>query len=151
MTPPPIVAVAGIGFDHAGRVLLIQRDRPPCAGLWSAPGGKVEPGELLNHALIREIHEETGMWAVVGPLITVVDRIQRATDGSLESHFVIVDYLVFGLAGIPRPASDGRDARWFAPDELGSVSATSGLLLVIQRARHLLQAHGGAGDRTDQP
>lgn len=43
------------------RVLLLQRKEQPFAGLWTAPGGKIRPGESPDDAVRREIGEETGL------------------------------------------------------------------------------------------
>ncbi len=55
-----VVAVALVDAD--GRILLTQKpEGKALAGLWKFPGGKVEPGERPEHALIRELHEELGI------------------------------------------------------------------------------------------
>ena len=58
-----IVLVAAVALiDRDGRVLLAQRpEGKSMAGLWEFPGGKVEPGETPEAALIRELHEELGI------------------------------------------------------------------------------------------
>ena len=49
-------------IDRDGRVLLAQRpEGKPMAGLWEFPGGKIEPGETPETALIRELDEELGI------------------------------------------------------------------------------------------
>lgn len=56
-----LVAAAAL-FDREGRVLLAQRpDGKPMAGLWEFPGGKLEPGEPPETALVRELREELGI------------------------------------------------------------------------------------------
>ena len=61
--PAKIVYVVAVALvDRDGRVLLAQR--PPgkkMAGLWEFPGGKIEPGEMPEHALVRELQEELGI------------------------------------------------------------------------------------------
>ena len=53
-----IEVAAGILIDQRGRVLLMQRlPGKHLAGLWEFPGGKLEPGETIGHALVRELDE----------------------------------------------------------------------------------------------
>lgn len=57
-----MIVVAAALFDDEGRVLVQQRPNgKPMAGLWEFPGGKVEPGELPEAALVRELEEELGV------------------------------------------------------------------------------------------
>jgi ADP-ribose pyrophosphatase YjhB (NUDIX family) len=63
-TPAPRPTVACVGavvHDAAGRLLLIRRGQEPSRGLWSLPGGRVEPGETVAAAVVREVREETGL------------------------------------------------------------------------------------------
>ena len=58
----PLMVVAVALVDGDGRVLLQQRPPgKPMAGLWEFPGGKVEPGETPEAALVRELEEELGI------------------------------------------------------------------------------------------
>lgn len=133
-TAAPVVAVGGIAFDERGRVLLIQRGKPPAEGQWSIPGGRVELGETLTAACAREMREETGLEVEVGAVVAVVDRI---ADDPGDYHFVIIDYLVTVTGGGLRPSDDARDARWLDAHELERLPLTDGLLPVLQRARAL--------------
>ena len=67
MPPLRLVVVAAVALiDRDGRVLIARRpEGKAMAGLWEFPGGKVEPGETPEAALIRELHEELGIetWA----------------------------------------------------------------------------------------
>jgi 8-oxo-dGTP diphosphatase len=59
MTKPMLLVVAAALFDEAGRILLAQRpEGKQLAGLWEFPGGKLEPGETPEAALVRELEEE---------------------------------------------------------------------------------------------
>lgn len=114
-----IVVAAAIRQD--GRVLLAQRDHPPAvAGLWEFPGGKVERGESLPGALIRECREELGVSLVVGPEIgrTVLpDGAQlvlfdcRLADGSADAK-----------------ALEHRALKWADTAELGRAELDSELV-----------------------
>lgn len=65
--PSPLVACVGaVVRDDAGRLLLIRRGQEPSRGRWSLPGGRVEPGETPEQAVVREVREETGLDVVVG-------------------------------------------------------------------------------------
>ncbi len=56
-----VPCVGAIITDPAGRLLLIKRGHEPEAGRWSVPGGRIEPGESDEQALVREVREETGL------------------------------------------------------------------------------------------
>ena len=130
----PVVAVGAIVFDDAGRVLLIQRGKPPAENSWTIPGGRVELGETLRDACVREFREETGLDIDVGPVAEVVDRVTRSGD-HIAFHHVIIDFLARVTGGQMQPGTDARDVRWFEPDELADLQVTEGLLPVLRRAR----------------
>ena len=64
-----IPCVGAIVADGQGRLLMIKRGHEPGAGLWSIPGGRIEPGETDAEALVREMLEETGLTVEVGRLV----------------------------------------------------------------------------------
>jgi ADP-ribose pyrophosphatase YjhB (NUDIX family) len=90
-----------------GSMLLVRRGRGPAAGQWSVPGGRVEPGELLVEAVVRELGEETGLEAVCGRLVGVAERLG---DGH---HYVILDYEATVLDGAePVAGDDAAEVAW---------------------------------------
>ena len=130
MTPPSaeprrVRAVGAIIRDGAGRLLLVQRGHAPAQGLWTIPGGKVEPGETDAQALAREIAEETGLAIEVGPLAGSVQR-----PGLPGTIYEIFDYdaTLVDATAEARAADDAADLRWVHPDELGALSLTDGLV-----------------------
>jgi mutator protein MutT len=130
----PVVAVGVVLLDD-DRVLLIERARPPGQGLWSVPGGKVEIGETLEAAALRELAEETGLSARLGPVVEVLDRVVRDSAGAITHHFVILDFVGTDPTGTLRAGSDCRAARWVPLARLGEYATTDGLGPVIERAR----------------
>lgn len=125
-----IVAVGAVLTDDEGRVLLIRRRNPPQAGKWTIPGGKVEPGESTEAAVIREMLEETGLRAEVGELLWTVD-IPGPDDVVFEVH----DFAARIVSGTLCAGDDAADAGWFTARDLTELPVTRGLL------RHLRE-HG---------
>ena len=118
MTPPtlppsdehlpatPEVCVGAIAVED-GRLLLIRRGHGPAQGAWSVPGGRVEAGETLAEAVVRELAEETGLEGVCGEMIGWVERIGES------HHHVILDFRVEVLEGTePKAGDDAAEARW---------------------------------------
>jgi 8-oxo-dGTP diphosphatase len=117
-----IPCVGAIIKDQAGRLLLIKRGHAPQAGRWSLPGGRVEPGETDQQAVVREIHEETGLEVRCEHLIGSVER-PYPPDAVLE----IRDYAATVTGGVLSAGDDAAEARWVSPADLAGLPLTSGL------------------------
>lgn len=128
-----MVGVAAVLFD-AGRVLLVERGRPPQEGSWSLPGGGLEVGELLTDGLRREILEETGLEIRILEVVEVFERILRDAEGRLEYHYVLIDYLCERTGGELRAGDDVRRAEWVERGRLGDYNITPGTVAVIEKA-----------------
>jgi 8-oxo-dGTP diphosphatase len=123
MTGRPEVCAGAIAV-HDGDLLLIRRGHGPGAGEWSVPGGRVEHGELLAEAVVREVREETGLECVCGPLIGWVERVG---DGS--AHHVILDFEVTVLDDtVPQAGDDAAEARWVPLAEVTDLRLVDGLV-----------------------
>ena len=83
---------------------------------------------------------ETGLDVDVGPVIEVLDRIERDSDGKVQYHFVLIDYLCRALGGQLDAGSDALDVRLVAPDQLGIYDVSPVATGVIQRA--VAMSHG---------
>lgn len=118
---PEVCVGAVVVLD--GRLLLIRRGHGPAQGEWSVPGGRVEAGELLAEAVVRELAEETGLEGVCGELIGWVERVG---DGY---HFVILDFAVTLLDPEAEPVAgdDAQEAAWVPLRELADLQLVEGL------------------------
>ena len=114
----PIAAVLAVVIRN-GQMLLVQRANPPDRGCWSFPGGKIEPGEAILDAAIRELREETGVEAEPLRVFTAVDVIAYSASNRLRHHFVLIAVLCRWMEREPVAADDALDARWFSRDALG--------------------------------
>jgi mutator protein MutT len=129
----PVLGVGAVIVDE-GRVALVRRAHPPLQGEWSLPGGAVELGETLTEAITREVLEETGLVVDVGPVVEVIERLQRDDAGGVEYHFVVVDYKCRRLEGTIAAGSDAADARWVAAADLGDFHVADTAMAVIHKA-----------------
>ena len=121
--PRPELCVGAIAI-HDGSLLLIRRGHGPAAGEWSVPGGRVETGELVAEAVVRELREETGLEGVCGELVGWVERIDP--DG--DFHFVILDFEVTVLDDTePVGGDDAAEAAWVPLDQVVDRRLTEGL------------------------
>ncbi len=113
-TLPTVLVVAAALIDADGRVLIAQRpEGKALAGLWEFPGGKIEPGERPEQALIRELHEELGIDVNAACLAPFV-----FTSHAYESfHLLMPLYLLRRWSGTVQRREHAA-LKWVKPDRL---------------------------------
>jgi ADP-ribose pyrophosphatase len=128
---------AGVGavVVRNGQILLVKRAKPPSAECWALPGGSVELGESLAQAAEREVLEETGVVVRAGPVVHAFDVIDRAPDGAVRHHFVVVDLVADYVSGEPRAASDALAARWVPLAEVRGSEVSPETQRLVDRLR----------------
>ena len=132
----PVVGVLAVALTP-GHVLLVQRRNPPDAGLWGFPGGKVEAGETVAEAALRELSEETGLIARPGPQLGTKDVLHHDDDGRLLFHYFLVALACIGADGDPVAADDAAEARWVPDADIhaGRLPMSPGVADLLAAAR----------------
>jgi 8-oxo-dGTP diphosphatase len=125
--PVPAVGVVCLRGDD---VLLIRRGAPPRLGEWSLPGGRIEPGEGVRAAALRELREETGVEARLVGLIDVVDGVFP----DAGRHYVLIDFAAQWLSGEPTAGDDAAEAAFFPVSEALNLVAWSETRRIIEAA-----------------
>lgn len=137
----PIVGVGGV-IISGGKILLEKRKNEPSRGKWTIPGGLVDLGEKLEHAVMREVEEETCLECVkekTPRLIDVVDNIDLDENGKVKYHFVIVDYFVKVKGIVFKAASDAEDLMWVPLEEVEKYDLTTSFRIFFRRNRKKLE------------
>lgn len=129
----PILAVS-LAVFRAGKVLLATRTKPPAKDVWSLPGGKVEAGETLEEAAIREVLEETGVTAEIIAFNRHVEVIRKNDDGTLGHHFVIASFAGRWIAGEAQTGPEAGAVMWADPFDMQVGMVTPQLADVVRRA-----------------
>jgi 8-oxo-dGTP diphosphatase len=121
MSDSPVCGVGGVVIED-GRILLIQRGRPPGEGLWAVPGGKVHLGETMTGAVRREVFEETGLQVRPGRVVWAGDSIGPGEPP--DWHFCLVDFLCEVEGGELVAGDDAMTAAWVELGEASSLPLT---------------------------
>ena len=112
-TPKPLATtniVCGVVLERGGKYLLVQEGRPSVRGQWNLPGGRVDLGESLQQAAVREAKEETGFDVQLGKHL-------RTIHPSVEVP-VLHAYQATITGGELEPPADILDAKWFTYDQI---------------------------------
>ena len=134
--PPshPQLAVSAAIFRN-DTILLVRRARSPAKGFYSLPGGRVEFGETLHAALNREVDEETALKIEIVGLAGWREVLPSTSGGG---HYLIMSFAARWMAREPVLNGEHDDFKWLAPDAIGDLKVTGGLLEVIEAARKLV-------------
>ena len=117
-----ILCVGAVIQDRGGRLLLIKRGHEPGAGLWSLPGGRIEPDETHEQAVAREVLEETGLRVECRRLLGTAEL-----PGPEGAVIHVSDYLAAVTGGELAAGDDADDARWVTAADLERLPLTQGL------------------------
>lgn len=140
MSDTPILGVSACLF-RAGKVLLVERGRPPFAGKFSLPGGKVRFGERLDAAVRREVQEETGLDVPAYPFFCLHEVIEDGLHVVIAVHRGVREIPV---GQEPVAADDVKSCRFVEIGALAGMAEkdllTTGLVALVESAHraHLL-------------
>ena len=117
---------ASVALIDRDKVLLIQRARKPYFGMWSLPGGRLEPGESAEQAAEREIMEELGLrvWR-----LHPIRRLFLA-----EGRFVLQVFATEAFEGEIVASDEVTEHRWVRPGEIAAMQTTPDLAEVVHGA-----------------
>jgi 8-oxo-dGTP diphosphatase len=121
----PEVAVGAVVIKD-GALLMVRRGTEPAKGRWTIPGGRIEHGETIEAAVLREVREETGLLVEIGWLLGIHEVID-------EHHFVILDYEAEAPDGQdPVAGDDAAEVRWVPLAEVESLDTTDHLVDLLR-------------------
>ncbi|MHB1110201.1 MAG: NUDIX hydrolase [Devosia sp.] len=123
---------ASVALIDKRKVLLIQRARAPYSGMWTLPGGRLEPGETPKQCAAREIKEELGLR---------VHRLQPVTQLSLgeAGNFLLQVFATEAFEGEIVPSEEIAAYHWVRPEMTGRLVMTPQLGEVLERALRLFE------------
>lgn len=123
----PVLGVSTVVVSKAG-VMLVKRLKEPAKGKWSLPGGKVEYGEAIADAAIREVREETGL-AITRP------EFQEFVEVFGDHHHYVIAVFMVDTDGhlVPTAGDDAEDAGWFTDEKMDALIMTPGTRARIRR------------------
>ncbi len=131
---PVVLVVAVALIDVDGRVLLAQRpEGKKMAGLWEFPGGKVNPGETPEAALIRELAEELG----IDTRHSCLAPLTFASHAYDDFHLLMPLYACRVWKGEPEP-KEGQNLAWVRPVRLGDYPMPEADIPLVAMIRDLL-------------
>ena len=135
----PQIAVSTAVFRD-GLVLLASRMAAPSMGLFSLPGGRVEYGETLEEAALRELDEEVGVSASILGFVDHVEIRDIAEDGALRFHGFVCVFAGLWRAGEPRTGPEAGEIVWADQARIAMLPTTVRLAEVVARAEAIVRA-----------
>jgi len=132
----PQLAVSAVIFRD-GRLLVVRRANAPGRGLYSVPGGRVEHGETLHQAVMREVREETSLAIEIVGFAGWREVLPDPAKGR-SGHYLVISFAARWRSGEVSLNEELDDFRWIAPDDVTTLTTTQGLAEIVGAARRLI-------------
>lgn len=129
-----IEVVAAI-IHETDKILATQRGSGDFAGMWEFPGGKIEPGETAEQAIVREIQEELEVEIVPEEFLVTVEHTYPTF------HLTMHCFIASTASGAPIHLLEHSAAKWVSPDELDCVDWLPADVKVVDALRVYLAKH----------
>ena len=123
-----VAAVICDSMEHKTKIFATARGYGEFKGGWEFPGGKIEPGETPQQAVVREIKEELDATVKVGNLITTIEYDYPTFHLSMDCFWCEIESGEIKLL-------EAEDARWLGKDELDSVEWLPADVRVVEEIR----------------
>lgn len=130
LTQHPVLAVC-VAIWQDDKVLLVKRGREPNKGLWALPGGKVDAGETIAEAALRELSEETNLRAKPEAVFFIREIIED------RFHYVLHCIRAEDPTGTLVAGDDAAEARWMSVLDVEAADTVSGLADILAHSRSL--------------
>jgi ADP-ribose pyrophosphatase YjhB (NUDIX family) len=132
----PVMAASAI-VRRGGRYLLVRRGNPPARDLYAFPGGRVEDGETLAEAALRELKEETGLDGRNPRAHSSHQLVTEDENGRVTHRFVLTAHLVEADDDqAPVAGDDALEARWFTAAEARRLNMPESVRACIDSLEH---------------
>lgn len=136
----PVLAASAAIFRDDGRVLLASRTKAPSDGMFSLPGGRVETGETLQEAAIREVMEEVGIAIEITGFADHAEIIEHDVHGNPLVHYVVCCFAARWISGEPQTGPEAGEILWADDALIATLKTTKRLPQIVQQARRVWQS-----------
>jgi 8-oxo-dGTP diphosphatase len=138
-----LALAVSVALERDGRFLLVLRANAPAQDLYAFPGGRVDPGETLEQAALRELEEETGLRASNPRPFATFDLTSDDPAEANRSKFLLTVFRADDPGGEARALDDAKAVDWFTPDEIRALRTPQSMVTCID----MLAAAPAPGER----
>ncbi|WP_422370766.1 NUDIX hydrolase [Hoeflea sp.] len=126
-----LALAVSVALERDGRFLLVLRANAPAQDLYAFPGGRVDPGETLEQAALRELEEETGLKAANARPFATFDLTTDDPAETNRASFLLTVFRADDPGGEARALDDAKEVAWFTPDEIRRLRTPQSMLTCI--------------------